>query len=80
MWKEGTIVMIKKKINSNHIASLHSIVLTEADFNFNNKNLGRRVIEHAEAIQDIAPEQYGSRKHKNSIDQALHKRLTYDLI
>ena len=55
-------------------------MLTEADFNFNNKVLGRRTIQHAEDIEELAPEQYGSRKSKSAIDQALHKRLTYDVM
>ena len=79
-WQESVIVMIKKKAQLNHVSALRSIVLTEADFNFNNKVLGRRVIQHAEDINDIAPEQYGSRKHKSAIDQALHKHLSYDII
>ena len=62
------------------MTSLRSIVLTEADFNFNNKILGRRAIQHAEAINELGPEQYGSRKHKSDIDQALHKRLTYAIM
>ena len=79
-WKEGTIVMIKKRIGLNKVTALRSIVLTEADFNFNNKMLGRRAISHAEAIHELAPEQYGSRKNKCAIDQALHKRITYDIM
>ena len=51
-WKEGTIVIIKKRIGLNNVTSLRSIVLTEADFNFNNKILGRRAMQHAEAIDD----------------------------
>ena len=47
-WKEGIIVMIKKKAGLNAVSSLRSIVLTEADFNYNNKVLGRRDIQHAE--------------------------------
>ena len=68
--------MIKKREGLNNIKKLHSIVLTESDFDFNNKILGRRAIQHAEDIQGLAPEQYGSRKYKCSIDQA----LTYDII
>ena len=79
-WKEGTIVMIKKRIGLDNVKSLRSIVLTEADFNFNNKILGRRAIQHAEETNDIAQEQYGSRKDKSAIDQALNKRLTYDIM
>ena len=59
--------------------SLCSVELTDADFNFNNKVL-RRAIQHAEEINDIAQEQYGSRKGKSAIDQALNKRLTYDIM
>ena len=72
--------MIKKRAGLNNLTSLRSIVLTEADFNFNNKLLGRRAIQHAEDINGLTPEQYGSRKNKCSIDQALHKRLTYDIM
>ena len=79
-WQESVIVMIKKKVNLNNILALRSVVLTEADFNFNNKILGRRTLQHAEAINEIAPEQYGSRKKKSAIDQALHKKITYDII
>ena len=79
-WKEGIIIMIKKKIGLNTVQSLRSVVLREADFNFNNKILGRRAIQHAEEINDIAQEQYGSRKGKSAIDQALNKRLTYDIM
>ena len=80
LWKEGTIVMIKKKAGNAEIGALRSIVLLEADYNFNNKILGKRAMAHAEEIQALAPEQYGSRKGKTAIDQALHKRLTYDII
>ena len=72
--------MIKKRAGLNNLQALRSIVLTESDFNFNNKILGRRAIQHAKEIDGIAPEQYGSRKYKSSIDQALHKRITYDII
>ena len=72
--------MIKKKAGLNTVQSLRSIVLTEADFNFNNKILGRCAIQQAEDLNNIAPEQYGSRKNKSSIDQALHKRLSHDIM
>ena len=55
-------------------------IVTESDFKFNNKILGRRTINHAEKINDIAPEQYGSRKGKSAVDQAVHKCLTYNII
>ena len=52
----------------------------EVNFNFNNKLLGKKTMYHAEAKNQIAPEQYGSRKGKISIDQAVHKTLTNDII
>ena len=79
-WQESVIVMIKNKINLNNITALCSVVLTKADFNFNNKVLGRRTIQRAEMLKDLAPEQYGSRSNKSAIEQALHKTFTYDII
>ena len=79
-WQEGNIVMIKKRINSNNISSLRTIVLMEADFNYNNKLLGEKTMYHAEQTKPLAPEQYGSRKGKSAIDQTIHKALTYDII
>ena len=58
---------------------MRSVVLTEADFNSNNKVLERRAIQCAEKLNNIAPEQYGSRKHKSAIDQAIYTRITYDI-
>jgi hypothetical protein len=79
-WKQGVGVMLHKKTNNNQIDKLRTIVLTEADYNFNNKKLGRDAIAHAERNNLIAPEQYGSRKGKQAIDQALNKRLSYDIL
>ena len=79
-WKKSIICMIKKKANVDLVTKLRTIVLTEADFNFNNKKLGRESIMHAEEHDLLAKEQYGSRKGKRAIDHALNKRLLYDII
>ena len=79
-WTKSIICMIKKKANVDLVTKLRTIVLTEADFNFNNKKLGKESIFHAEANNLIAKEQYGSRKGKRAIDHALNKRLLYDII
>ena len=79
-WKQGVCCMIKKKSNVDRVTKLRTIVLTEADYNFCNKKLGREAIQHAELNSLIAPEQYGSRKGKSAIEHALNKRLSYDLI
>ena len=79
-WRKGVNVMIHKKNKSDKVTDLRTIVLTEADFNFNNKILGKRTLEQAETYNALAKEQYGSRKGKSAIDHAIHKRLTYDII
>ena len=79
-WTNSVICMIKKKSQVEHISGLRSILLTEADFNFNNKLLGKTSMEIAEEKNLIAPEQYGSRKGKSAIDHAINKRLSYDIL
>ena len=70
----------KKKEKIERVDKLRTIALLEADFNFNNKLLGRSTLHHAETNNLISKEQYGSRPGKSSIDHAIHKRLTYDLM
>jgi hypothetical protein len=79
-WQVGVNVMIRKKAQVDLVTGLRTVVLTEADFNFNNKILGRMTLQHAEMTGALAKEQYGSRKGKKAIDQAIHKRLTYDIL
>ena len=79
-WTNSVICMIKKKSQLEHISSLRSIVLTEADFNYNNKILGKTAMMVAEDKNLLAPEQYGSRKGRSAIDHAIHKRLSYDIL
>lgn len=79
-WKRGKIVMIYKRAMVDLITKLRSIVLCEADFNFNTKILGKTTLEHAEKYNLLPKEQYGSRKEKSSIDHAIHKRITYDIM
>ena len=80
VWRVGVMVMIHKKALVDLVTKLRTIVLTEADFNFNNKLLGKLTMEHAERHNLIAQEQFGSRKGKTAIDQALHKCLMYDTL
>jgi hypothetical protein len=79
-WKYGANVMIQKKDKVNLVTKLRTITLTEADFNFNNKLLGKYILAHAERFNLIAKEQYGSRKGKSTINHAIHKRLTFDIM
>ena len=50
VWQQGVIVMIQKKAQVDLVSKLRTLVLTEADFNYNNKILGRRTLQHAETL------------------------------
>jgi hypothetical protein len=78
-WKVGVNIMIYKKANLDRVDKLRTIVLKEADANFNDGKLGKDMMNHAEQHDMIAKEQYGSRKGHCSIDHAVNKRLTFDL-
>jgi hypothetical protein len=78
-WLHGTDVLIPKKANSNKVTELRTICLLAADWNFGNKLLSSRIMYHAEQHGTIAPEQYGSRKGKSSIQHATNKALLFDI-
>jgi hypothetical protein len=78
-WKKGLDVMLEKKPGVRQVSSLRAILLYEADFNQNNKRLGREMLFRAEKHKAVAAEQFGSRKHLSAIDQSLNKALTFDI-
>jgi len=78
-WKKTLNVMLEKMAGNNNVKKLRIIMLFEADFNNNNKWIGRQVMKTAEASGLLAPEQYGSRKRKAAGTQCLNKWLFYDL-
>ena len=61
--------MIPKKSGSCKVDKLRTIVLMEADFNHNNKFIGKSVMQHAIPLGLIAKEQY-SVAGKKAIDHA----------
>ena len=80
-WRKGVDCTLQKKANSLRIDKLRTIVLFEADFNFVNKFISRKIAKKAEANHEcFADEQYGSRKDRRAIDQALNKRLCFDIL
>lgn len=79
-WLYGVDVMIPKKADSIRVDMLRTIVLMEADFNYINKLIGKRVMNNAELHNNIAQEQYGSRKRKSSIIHATNKQLSFDIL
>ena len=78
-WKKANNVMILKKEGVTDLDRLRTLVLFEADFNHNNKFLGRSMMNHMNATKQLAKEQY-SAPGKKCIDQVLNRRLYFDLI
>ena len=72
--------MLEKQKGNLRVDKLRAILLYEADFNQNNKKLGKDMMYTAEDLKAIAKEQFGSRSRMTAIDQSLNKRLTYDII
>jgi hypothetical protein len=78
-WQKGLDVMLEKKPGVRQLPTLRAILLYEADFNQNNKRLGREMLYRAEDGNMVAIEQFGSRQHMSAIDQSLNKTLTFDI-
>jgi len=79
-WRKGLNVMLQKQVGNINVEKLRIIVLFKADFNTNNKWIGRAVMYKAKQLKALAPEQYGSRKRKAANIQSLNKCLFYDMI
>jgi len=79
-WKTGLNIMIEKTTGDFNVEKLQIILLFEADFNANNKWIGRAVMYQVEQAHILAEEQYRSRKFKSAIHQCLNKCLLYDVI
>ena len=80
-WKKAIDCSLQKKANSLRVDKLRTIVLFEADFNFVNKIISRKVAKRTEKYSEsLADEQYGSRKDHRAIEHVLNKRLCMDLL
>lgn len=78
-WKRGYSYQRWRKANSLRTSDLRTIVLLNSQFNVGNKVLARRLAQVAEQNKRFAVEQHGSRKHHRAIEQAVNKRLTFDI-
>ena len=76
-WKQGIDVMLLKAPDVFLLEKLRTIVLYEADFNHENKRLGRDAMKMALNQNLIADEQF-SRPGRSAQDNALSKRLVFD--
>ena len=80
-WKKAIDCSLQKKANSLRANKLRTIVLFEADFNFVNKIISRKVARRTSKYRNsLADEQYGSRKDHRAIEHVLNKRLCMDLL
>jgi len=70
-WHHTLNVMLKKVAGKCSVKKLQISMLFEADFNNNNKWLGRAVMQNAEGLNKVAPEQYGSHAQKQLEPNAL---------
>ena len=77
-WQEATQLMILKKLGLIDVERLRTLVLYEADFNHNNKFLGKSMMEHMQKHSFLAKEQY-SAPGKKCIDHVLNRRLLFDI-
>jgi hypothetical protein len=78
-WRKADDHMEQKSPDNFNVNRFRPIIHVEADFNMANGFIGRKVMANAEKHNTLAPEQYGSRKHKSAQDQALNKRLMFDV-
>lgn len=79
-WKKFLDVMLLKKEGLTQVEALRTIVLFQPDCNCAFNFLGQAMMKHAKTPHLLAPEQYGSWKNYRSIDLAMNKTITYDLL
>jgi hypothetical protein len=79
-WKHCLDVMILKKSGVTDLSALRTIVLFPVDCNYAFKHIGRSMMKTAEQANALAPEQYGSQKRHRSINLAVNKALTFDIL
>jgi hypothetical protein len=78
-WEVITDAEILKKEGVYDVHKMRTIQLMPADFNMNNKRLGRMTMAHAEKHNVMPKEQDGSRKGHKAVLCFLNKKLTTDI-
>ena len=78
-WCNITDLAIEKQPGNFSVEKMRTIQLMATEFNTNNKQLGRDMMNHAEACQILPEEHGGSRKGKQAVEQVLNKRLALDV-
>ncbi len=79
LWKECVDTMLVKKISDMQAKKLRLVTLLEPQYLQMSKLVNKLMMDNAEKHGALAPEQYGSRRGKNSRLHCLHKRLLFDM-
>lgn len=79
MWQQITDFQLLKKAGRYDIKLMRTIQLFMAEFNLNNKKLGRNVMHGAEKIGYFPEELAGSRKQRTAALTMLNKVLLNDI-
>jgi hypothetical protein len=79
-WQHVVDFELLKKEGVYRPETFRTIQMYEPDFNQNNHLLGREAMAHAERHNNLAIEQYGSRKNLSAILHMVNKVLSFDLI
>ena len=79
-WTKTYNAMLLNKEGMTRVDKLRTIVLFEADFKYMDKYIGREMMKAAEQNGTMADEQYDSRSGRKAIDQAVNKRLLFDIL
>ena len=77
-WRNLMNFAIEKKPGDFRVKKMRTIQMMDAEFQANNKLVGKKAMEFAERNSLIPPGQCGSRKKHQAIDLALSKTLVWD--
>jgi hypothetical protein len=78
-WCNITDLAIEKARGVFLLHKICTIQLMAAEYNTNNKQLGRNMMHHAKSCKVLPEEHGGSRKDRQAAEQVLNKRLAMDI-
>lgn len=79
-YRHITACFLQKKPNEFRIHKMRTIWLQDSFFSITQRILARRTYSQAERHGLLAPEDYGGRKGKSALMQAINVRITMDLV
>ena len=79
-WRKGLDVQLLQQSRDFRAERLRTILLLEADFNMNNKVIGRNAMKSGECVNWFARDNYGGRHSHHASEVALNWLLTSNSI